>query len=127
MTTRYQPIPGYAQPSGSDPDLRRARRRERPSSSFPQDWMPSGSSGSSGFLEVVGDLVAAALFRESYRRVYPVSRRRSNLVWPWLSTPSVEDLLVELPASGVSLGGADPHWDCYCEDRGLSIVRVYWR
>ena len=37
--------------------------------------------------------------------------------------PLVEDLLVELPASGVSLGGADPHWDCYCEDRGLSIVR----
>ena len=37
-------------------------------------------------------------------------------------TPSVENLLVELPASGVSLGGADPHWDCYCEDRGLSIV-----
>ena len=82
-----------------------------PSSSFPRVGMPSVSSESPGFLEAVAAVVAAAPFHA--RRVYPEFRLILYLVWPWLSTPSVEDLLVELPASGVSLGGADPHWNCY--------------
>ena len=83
MPTWYLPIPGYALRGGPDHSHHRACRCERPSSSFPLDWMPSVSSVSSGFLEVVGDLVAAALFRESYRRVYPEFRLILYLVWPF--------------------------------------------